>query len=232
MKIVKLLVISAFVLGICKPVGAISFDVKNVKSFANLDVFTAGTAGDRFDSQLKASKASGAMGSYKLNTDPAIGLRIGALYPVQDIVDAGISIGYIAGPNGDTKVNGAKFYKEINRRFFRFLAEGQKTFKFNDKVSFLGGAGMGIAFGRQEFVLQTPNVINGVSIDTADKYFKGFTWELSAGAIYKATDKMDVELGVRYAGFPSCPNTNDINGNGEIPGMNWNSLGFFTGVRF
>jgi len=233
MKITKILVLCAFAFGLCKPAGAMSFDVKSLKFTGSLDMFLASNAGDRLENMTKADKTSGNISSYKLNTNAAFGGRVGAMHPVENIADFGLSLGYIAGPNGDMKVNGVKYYKDINRRFFRALVEARKDFKFNDKISFLGGAGMGMAFGRQEFVLQTANVINGVSIDTYDKNFNGFTWELSVGASYKATEKLDVELGARYAGFPSCPNTvNDVTGIMDVPGMNWSGLGFFTGVRF
>ncbi|OGS07756.1 MAG: hypothetical protein A2270_04960 [Elusimicrobia bacterium RIFOXYA12_FULL_51_18] len=234
MKIVKVLVLGAFVFGICKPVSAMSFDVKNVKYFANLDLFTVGTSDSRLDNQLKGSKAVGNLSTYKINTDAAIGGRIGALYPIENLADVGLSWGYIAGPNGDIKINDISKYQEFNRRFFRFLAEAQKTVKINDKFSFLGGAGLGWAWGKQEFKTkyEYANVENGIVVDTADDNFNGLSWELSAGATYKATEKLNVDLGVRYAGFPHAPNTHNINNNGDVSGMDWNSFGIFTGVHF
>ncbi len=231
MKLVKALLISVFVLGVCRPAGA--FDVKSIKGFASLDLFTAGTADNRMDKVYKGAKAVGDIGSYSLDTGMAVGGRIGALYPIEDVADVGLSWGYIGGPTTETKLNG-RDYSTTSRRFMRVMAEGKKTVKYNDKISFLGGAGLGVAYGRQEQVIETAYapVINGATVDTADTYFKGLTWELTAGAVYKATDKMDVEAGVRYTGLPTCDNKNDLNGDGEIPGMTYNALGFFAGVRF
>ena len=229
------MLVSVFVLGICKPAGA--FDVKSVKGFASLDLFTAGTADNRMDNQWKAQKAAGAVGAYSLDTGMAIGGRVGALYPIENVADVGLSWGYIAGPNTDLKVNG-RDYSATSRRFMRVMAEGKKTMKYNDKISFIGGAGLGVAYGRQEVVLETAfaPVINGVLVDTARTYFSGLTWELSAGATYKVTDKMDVEAGVRYTGLPFCDNQNQDDGLGsaivEIPGTNYNALGFYAGVKF
>jgi opacity protein-like surface antigen len=204
-----------------------------VKYFGDVDLFTVGTADNRFEDQLNASRRAGELGAYQIDTNAAIGGRIGALYPVENLADFGLSWGYISGPNGSWNYNAFK-YQEVNRRFFRLLAEAQKTFKINDKFSLLGGAGLGVAWGRQEFVTeyQYANRENGVVVDTFDQYFHGLTWELSAGVTYKATEKLNVDLGVRYAGFPHAPNAHDVYNHHEIPGMDWNSFGIFTGVHF
>lgn len=250
MKIAKILLVSVFALAICKPAGAINFDVKNVKAFGSVDMFTVGTIENRADNQMKKERtaddtdltnpgaASGRFGpgfvSYGLATDAALGFRLGALYPVENVADFGLSWGYVGGPNTETKIDGAK-YSNTDRRFYRFLLEGRKDFKYNDKISFLGGAGLGWAFGKQDLniVYSRANVQNGVRITNYDQYFNGLTWELSAGVNYKATDKMDVNLGVRYAGFPSAPHRIDtVSGTQEIVGFNYNAFGFFAGVQF
>jgi opacity protein-like surface antigen len=232
MKIVKVLLVSMFVMGICKPVHA--FDVKSIKYIGSLDLFTVGTADNRYENILKSSKKDGKIGSYSVDSDMAFGYRLGALYPVQDIADVGLSFGYIGGPNGETKVNGIK-NNEFSRRFYRVMAEGRKTFKYNDKFSFLGGAGLGLAYGRQEVrdALASYNSQGQLVHGSARTYFSGLTWELTAGVAYKATDKLNVEAGLKYTGLPSCDNQNDtVNGQGEIAGMNYNALGFFAGVSF
>jgi len=233
MKIIKAMLVSIFILGVCRPAGAESFDVKSLKYFADVDLFTVGTAENRLEDQLRADRAAGDIEHYNLETNAAIGGRIGVLHPIEDLADVGLSWGYIAGPNGSWQANAFK-RQEINRRFFRLLAEVQRTFQINDRFSLLGGAGLGMAWGRQEFVTEYQAAAweNGVVVDTFDQHFHGFTWELSAGMTYKATEKLSVDLGVRYAGFPHAPNAHDVYNRQEIPGMDWNSFGIFTGVRF
>ncbi len=240
MKLVKVLLVSVFALAICKPAGAMDFDVKNIKGFGSLDMFTVANADDRHENLLKSHKANGNIGSYSLNSDAALGFRVGALYPIEDIADVGLSWGYVSGPNGERKVDGVKDL-EYSRRFYRFLVEGRKDFKYNDKIAFLGGAGLGVAYGRQAITepRASYNSNGALTHPVADKYFSGLAWELTAGAVYKATDKMNVEAGLKYAGFPSCPNDpptltpGSANySEGEMTGMNWSTLGFFVGVRF
>jgi len=234
MKIVKALLVSMFVLSIANSASAMNFDVKNIKAFGSLDLFTVGTANNRFDQQLKDSKKAGDMSSYKIAGDPGYGFRIGALYPVEKVADIGLSWGYISGPHADLKIDGVKYIDDINRRFFRLLVEAQKTVEIDSKFSFLGGAGLGMAWGKQEvvYVSKYAPVSNGIIVDTFDQNFSGFTWELSAGVTYKATEKMNVDLGVRYAGFPHAPNLHDVDNNSEVAGMDWRSFGIFTGVHF
>jgi len=235
MKIVKVLVLGAFVFGICKPVSAMSFDVKNVKYFANLDLFTVGTANNRLKQQMKDTKKDGNISSYAITGDAAYGFRVGGLYPVENVADIGLSWGYIAGPDAQVKIQSISKYLDITRRFFRMMVEAQKTMKINDKSSYMGGAGLGMAWGRQEYKTkyEYANIENGVVVDTADQNFHGLTWELSAGVAYKVTDKLNVDLGVRYAGFPHARNTHDNASNsGDVAGMDWNSFGIFTGVHF
>ena len=72
-----------------------------------------------------------------------------------------------------------------------------------------------------------------VVLDTADQNFRGLTWELSAGVNYKATDKLNVDLGVRYAGFPHARNVHDNSTHSmDVSGMDWRTFGIFTGVHF
>ena len=235
MKIVKAMLVSMFVLSIANSAGAMNFDVKNIKGFGQLDMFTVGTANSRLKHQLKDMKSVGDIGSYAVTGDAAYGFRVGALYPVENVADVGLSWGYIAGPNAQLKMDGISKYYDITRRFFRMMVEAQKTMKINDKFSYMGGAGLGVAWGKQEYQVkyEYAMVQNGVVLDTADQNFHGLTWELSAGVNYKATDKLNVDLGVRYAGFPHARNTTDhVTGSGEISGMDWRSFGIFTGVHF
>lgn len=250
MKIMKALLVGMFVLSIANSASAMNFDMKNVKAFGSIDMFSVGTIDDRADDTFKNEKNADATdltnpgersgrngpqwGSYKLDTDAAYGFRLGALYPIEDMMDLGLSWGYISGPNTATTFNSVK-QGDTNRRFYRFMLEGRKDIKYNDKFSFLGGAGLGWAFGRQEYevVYAQQSIQNGVRIPSYDMYFNGLSWELSAGVNYKATDKLNVNAGVRYAGFPSAPHTIDhVSGNMEIPGFNYNALGFFVGASF
>jgi len=224
MKIVKVLLVGMFVLGICKPVQA--FDVKSIKPFGSLDMFTAANVDDRAERRMKADKKGACItennpqgepkgiSAYTLKSNAAIGFRVGALYPIEDIADVGLSWGYVSGPNGNLKMtdNDGIWKMDINRRFYRFLAEGRKTFKIDDKFSFLGGAGLGVAYGREEYEDKsvgagTERTEDGKAFEPTkyDKYFSGLAWELTAGAVYKATDKLNVEAGLKYAGFPSNP---------------------------
>jgi opacity protein-like surface antigen len=232
MKLVKLLLVSVFVLGICKPAAA--FDVKSIKAIASVDLFTVGTADNRLKRILKSDKAVGNYASYKVDSDMAAGFRVGALYPVENVADVGLTWGYIGGPNGDLKVNGIKS-QEFTRRFYRLMAEGQKALKINDKFSFLGGAGLGIAYGKQfvKNALASYNAAGQLVHTSADTHFSGLTWELTAGVNYKATDKMNVQAGLKYTGLPTCDNVvSNESGQGEISGTTYNALGFFAGVSF
>ena len=242
MKLVKILIASVFVLSVCKPANA--FDLESVKAFGNIDLFTAGTAENRLKQGLKDEKAAGDIATYSLDTDAALGFRIGAMHPIEDLVDIGLSWGYIAGPDTDVKATMGQTYKfKADRRFYRFLLEGRKDFEINDKVSALGGIGMGWAFGRSEWIRKLPAVEyteqGAIAPTSRNYYFNGFTWELSAGVSYKATDKINVDLGIRYAMFPRMKNEHDlyVDPDGSLSnfgqtGMQWNTLGFFTGVRF
>ena len=247
MKIVKVLLVGMFVLGVCKPAGAMDFDVKNIKYIGSLDMFSVANAADRSERRIKAWKTAGWVSSYKLDTNAALGFRIGALYPIEDVADVGLSWGYVSGPNGELKMTTPDRIEkqDINRRFYRFLAEGRRTFKIDDKFSFLGGAGLGLAYGREEHENTTAgaelrrNDAGALVPTKSDKYFSGLAWELTAGAVYKATDKLNVEAGVKYAGFPSNPadpptleRGSENFEDGDFPGMNWTTLGFFVGVSF
>jgi len=259
MKIVKVLLVSIFVLGVVNSASALNFELNKVKPFGSLDMFSVANADDRMENGLKAQKkggcvtysnTGGATGLSAFNTkaNAGLGFRVGALYPIEDIGDVGLSWGYVSGPNGKlelTTSNGLQ-KQDYSRRFYRFLAEGRRTFKYNDKFSFLGGAGLGVAFGKEEYENTTPGAetertTDGLAFEPtkADKYFSGLAWELTAGVVYKATDKLNVEGGFKLAGFPSCPvdgpttrpGNEDVDG-GEFYGMNWRTLGFFVGVSF
>jgi opacity protein-like surface antigen len=245
MKTVKAVLVSIFVMGICKPVSAADFSVNRLKYIGSLDLFTVANADDRMDRRLRAYRSVGTISSYELDTNAALGFRIGALYPIEDVADVGLSWGYISGPSGTSMTvdgdDGSIRDYDFNRRFSRLLAEARKEFKHSDKISFLGGVGLGVAFGREEIVnTGLPDYERGIlQPTTSDKYFSGLTWELTAGAVYKATEKLNVEAGLKYAGFPPCPGgppTRRTGDNeyrdGQFTGMNWSTLGFFAGVSF
>jgi len=226
--LIGLLAVSA---AVCAAASAnAGFDPKSLRYFASVDLFDEGTAENRFKNFMDDNVRAGNNGSYSDKAETAVAGRVGALYPVKDLADVGLSWGYISGPKAKIKLDGLK-YTDVERRMYRFLAEGRKKFALTDKVSFLGGIGAGIGFGRTENALETPTVVNGVTLPNEDKYFHGFTWELSAGAAYRATEKLDVELGVRYAGFPRCKQSPAGSG-GNITGSSWNAFGLFAGVSF
>lgn len=245
MKIVKAVLFSIFVMGICRPVSAADFNVTSLKYIGSLDLFSVANSDDRMERRLRAYKSVGAISSYELDTNAALGFRIGALYPIQNVAEVGLSWGYISGPSGTSMTvdgdNGSIRDYDFNRRFSRLLVEARKEFRHSDKISFLGGVGLGVAFGREEIVnTGLPDYERGIlQPTTADKYFSGLAWELTAGAVYKATEKLNVEAGLKYAVFPPSPNNpptlrtgdNEYR-DGQFTGMNWNTLGFFAGVSF
>ena len=222
MKAIKVMVLGVFIFGIVVSVGKPVNAQTNLKYFAGLDLFLPGNAGDGMKATIQAAIDAGAQGTATITTKAGIGGRIGALYSIENLADVGLSLGYIAGPT--IEVSDEVDNMDVNTSFFRVLAEAQKKIKMNDKWDFLGGLGLGMGFGKQEISW----TVAGFPQPPTTSY-SGITWELTAGLGYKASDKVNVDFGLRYAGFPGVKYKT-----GEDPSfkVEWSTIGLFTGVSF
>jgi hypothetical protein len=209
------------------------FQSGKIHLYGSVDVFLPGNAGDGLwdDTQVGMKQLSGigysSVGS--IQTDAAVGGRIGIMAQVTESFDIGFSGGYISGPNSDSSVravSGAQSATLSDKRevsFVRFLIEPTFNMKMSDITAFHLGAGLGVAEGRTEETIScTGNacVVNGNLAKNASSW-TGFTWEISPYFSVK-----NFLFGGRYAGFPK------FKGNNNNSKIEWTSAGLFTGFKF
>lgn len=216
---------------------------KKVRFFLHIEGFAPNTADDGWKKYLDSQVdqlAPGAIGSYEIDSKFALGARFGVMMYAGNYTYTGISVGYICGPNTTFEMiasdgtNADKTETSIKRQMIRAMVEVKKHLQLADNLDFVLGAGMGMAFGRQN--------VEDWSVDTSDffvarsstkKDYRVFTWEANLGFIIKhASTNTETHIGIRYIGMPEISTYKDISGDILIPKMQWNTLGAYIGFGF
>jgi len=234
----KKIIVGVLLTGIVVSLTSSSYATKNkVKPFVDLEMFLPGNVSDGTEADMKdgaqAIVNSGADSvSYKIETTAALGARVGVLFPVE-FGDAGVSVGYIAGPNSKTEMNinstlvgnaGVNIDRKLT--FIRVLGEFKKDMPINDNWTFKPSVGLGIAFGQsKETVTSATAYLASMAGDSYSKSWSGFTWEISPTFTRKYTT-VDLNLAVKYAGFPK------LKANDNVSKIDWSTLGFSIGLGF
>jgi len=208
------------------------------KFFAELEMFMPGQVADGEEADLKnTARAFVAGGSnsaaYTIEAAPAAGGRVGLLYPIQDIGDMGLSIGYLAGPSLDVKfvdndpgIGISNFDYTRDLSFVRALGEFRKEYQMADNWTFYPAFGVGMAFGSNKGkVARATNYFAGDTVES--KSWSGVTWEATAGFAYKM-EKTDLNFAVRYAGFPQFKE----DAAKSLSKIDWSTIGFSIGLTF
>ncbi len=192
--------------------------------FGEPEVLLPSNADDGFKKETKVLvrglAAAGYSSAWKLDTESALGGRLGVMFPAGSLGDLGLSAGYIAGPVSKlTLTTGGKIF-EFKRevRFRRILAEYRKEYPMGEYWSFVPGCAAGLAFGRVEMK-------TGEGMDS--KVWSGLSWDISARFLRRMT-KLDMYFAVKYAGFPKF----DKDESKGLPKMNWEAIGFSVGLAF
>jgi hypothetical protein len=201
--------------------------------YGTLDVFVPSNSGDGLWSDIQSGmrqlSGSGYSSVGSIQSNAAVGGRLGIMMELAEAFDLGLSGGFIAGPHSDSSIlaaGGGKSATLSDKRdisYFRFLVEPTLNVKMSDVSSFHLGAGLGVASGRVEEAISCSGsacVVNG-AVATNTSTWSGFTWEVSPYFSYKS-----VLFGGRYAGFPK------FNGNSNNSKIEWTSAGVFSGFRF
>lgn len=208
----------------------------SLKWITEMDVFLPAQAADGEEANLKklssAYIAGGATSaSYTIETKPAIGGRLGILYPHPRIGDIGLSAGYISGPNSDAKflVNGPlnTLYYTRNLSFVRAMVEYRKEYPTSDGWTFYPAFGVGKAFAVAKWkTTQATGGFAGMTSGDTEKW-DGFTWEASLGFARKLTGS-DLTFALRYASFPE----NEGDSSQYPDKVKWNTFGCSVGLSF
>ncbi len=208
------------------------------KVFGELEVYSPGKVAEGEEVNLKKVAAALVAGGsdsagYTITTPVAFGGRLGILYPVQDVGDLGISVGYVAGPTSEVKVTDKDpgigtshfdYTRELS--FVRALFEYRKEFSINDNWAFFPAFGVGMGFGAEKNkVKMATNFFAGDSLESAK--WSGLTWEVTSGFAYKM-DSSDLTIAVRYAAFPSFKGDTAKG----LAKVDWGTIGFSFGLGF
>lgn len=234
----KKITIGAFLLAGIFGIANTSFAAEGgTRYFGELETFLPGNVADGEEADLKASVlalvALGSSDSYTITTPVAIGGRIGLLYPVEDVGDVGLSVGYIAGPSSEViftdnnpglGISNIDYTRKLS--FVRALVELRKAYTISDNWTFKPGVGVGMAFGsNKNTVTRATNYFAGATIESAT--WSGVTWEATAGFAYKMTNS-DLTFAVRYAAFPTFKE----NVAKDLAKIDWGTVGFSIGLEY
>ena len=236
----KKIIVGVLLTGIVVSLTSSSYAAKNkVKTFVVLEMFSPMNVSDGSEADTKSGAQEfvdlgyGESVLYKIETTAALGARVGVLFPVEDFGDIGVSIGYIAGPNSETKmtfnsttIGNAVVNIDRKLTFTRVLGEFKKDISINDNWSFKPGVGFGMAFGKsKETVASATGWAASMKGDSYAKSWNGVTWEVST-AFTRKYNAVDLNLAVKYAGFPK------LKENDNVSKIDWSTLGFSIGLGF
>jgi hypothetical protein len=219
---------TVFVLTALISVGA--FGVRPAAA-TDLDIFTtidyylrSGIEDDIEDANTTAVVAAGTANG-EVTTTNGIGGRIGARTLVDEVFDVGFSLGYVVGPEIESVLDtpAGRLTETTDTRFIRVMGEGGFHVRLADRVRLRLGAGAGLASAKVETEREASGTVTASANGSESK--QGFTWELSPALVFTG-EKLDVEVGARYAQFPKISETNDT------PEIDWTPLGFYLGIIF
>lgn len=107
----KNIIVGVLLTGIVVSLTSSSYAAKNkVKTFVDLEMFLPANVSDGTETDTKDGAQEfvdlgyGESASYLIETSAAVGARAGVLFSIENFGDIGGSIGYIAGPNSESKV--------------------------------------------------------------------------------------------------------------------------------
>jgi hypothetical protein len=168
---------------------------------------------------------------FRVNQTGGVGARFGGFHPVAKNVEAGMSIGYVLGPNmrADFDAIGGPGSGSVtvnrNIYFIRYLVQAHMVHPLSKDFTFMLGAGVGAATGR---VLQTCSNTGSLTcvFTTQRQSWTGVTWEVTPSFYYHVGRSIDLRFGPRWAGFPT------FGGNDQVARFSWTPIGFFAGAMF
>jgi hypothetical protein len=210
---------------------------RNWRYFFAFDYYLPMDAGDGLQNQLHDYSGTlinnkGYSGTdFRVKTTGGVGARFGGFYPVTKRIDAGLSFGYVLGPNMSSNFdaiggpgNGSL---TINRDvyFLRFLGQAHTVFPLTEDLSFMLGGGVGVATARVKQGCESSGTLTCV-FTTQRRSWTGLSWELTPSLYYHLGRKIDFRFGPRWAGFPT------FGGNDQVARFSWTPLGFFAGAMF
>ena len=204
----------------------------NLKFFGDVEVFLPSNVADGekavLDNMEQTFVAHGGSDAGTITTPAAIGLRLGLLYPVENLGDVGGSVGYINGPNSEIKltdnnptygISNLDYTRELS--FVRVLGEFKKEYVINPQWRFKPGFGVGMAFGSdKERVATATNLFAGAAGAGGSTTWSGLTWEITSGFACKMKTT-DLNIAVKYAAFPKL--------DGDPA---WGTIGISVGLSF
>lgn len=203
----------------------------SLRPFIAAEAFLPTNAGKGLESDsLAGASALNGIGYTTLTTvetRAAIGFRAGIKARVSEVVDLGLSGGYIIGPNSDVNITATApgltgvLADKREVKYARFLFEPTFNAKMSESSAFHLGAGLGVAQGTvDETFACTGNACNLASLKTSSSW-SGFTWEVSP--YFSSGHAM---YGIRYAVFPKFA------GNSNNSKIEWSTFAFFAGIVF
>jgi hypothetical protein len=210
------------------------------KLHVSLDMYMPGNVHDallgdikKFASDLVANGSTAA--TYSVATSQAIGGSVGVLYPRGETLNAGLKLGYIAGPVSVSKVMDddpgiGKSYQTFERdiSFVTGLASARHNFSSSGKWSWNGDIGVGVGLGSVvEKVTQATNGFAGNSGNSVKANWSGLAWEAGLTAGYQLSGSL-LTFGIKYAGFPGYKG-DTAKGLSKI---DWTTAQFSIGLQF
>lgn len=238
MKKLSLLVLLAF---------TVPAKAENARITLGLEYLGVGGVNDAFEKDgtdfTNALNGAGINAGFSQKTTAAVGFRAGVIKGLKNDFEIGGSIGVVAGPtvkqtytNGPFSSGGINYNSngetrgETNMNFFQLMIEGAKKIRVGDKTFVRLGVGAGAARGIAKQTIETSgsagNLVSALGIrkDVTENW-SGFAWEISPAIVFPFGSS-EMEIGVRYAQFPTKKESDDMSK------IEWHPLGIFANFRF
>ena len=205
----------------------------------NAEIFQPGGADDAFKKDLDDAaaiiNAAGPATSERTETYRAVGVSGAFFFPPRQGWKLGLSAGYVAGPRIKQELSygavpglaaGQVDLKE-DLSFYRFMGEVQEQLPVGRGVAFCLGGGAGIAFGNvTQDASPSGSAASFIGASRTNEHWNGVTWMVSPALVFTSNSGLDVEAGLRYSGFPT-KNESD-----NIAKVKFTPLSFYLGLRF
>lgn len=207
----------------------------------SIDIFGPGGASDEsekdFSDAVTALHQQGVGAARTIETHYGVGARGDFFFPPRNGWKVGLGAGYARGPKFKQVLNysavpsigltAGGYTQETDLSFYRFLGETEVAIPVAQGVNLKLGGGAGIAFCT---VRQDGSLAGGIAAlaTTAAKteHWNGVTWEVSPSLIFTSSPALDIEVGIRYAQFPTK------NGSDDIARIKFSPLSAFLAFRF
>lgn len=209
--------------------------------YGDYEYFLPSNSGEGLNAQLQTQSdglvaAGYDSSSHSVTPTGGAGTRVGALRRLDARTEMGVSLSYALGPtmnsnltaqsppvslgglgNGGQTVNRSAFYA-------RALVETRIDLLDRGPWDLALGSGFGLGVGHVDQSCASSGSLT-CAIASASKTWEGFAWEFGPIFAYRLK-KVEVDFGVRYAGFPR------FKGNGQIPEIRWDTFGILFGASF